>query len=677
MQKRKAIIALLVILAMVLAIMPFKVFAEPAQADLPNLVEIKLRKATNVTINNGEATITYENGTALVTAQGINYAVKHDQQVGMQDGNPIYGDMYYLYTIDTTVTFNLMPNNNYETQRWENGQPQDVTNNTYTMTNLQVGQGKDQEVEFTFEYAGEGGGGEGEEELPGGNSNAIIRVMGGTGSYTDRRYNPDTDTQEEIQVPYAESYINARFNINGGRIQDIPYFGEDEPIPLSSEVNVNYNGEEGDTTVTIGFRSLFLWKYVGKITVNGTDYDIPMNYEDREDWISHYNHQEVGFEIEVSKATDNIYNTAIKLEPVEQVFIGNFLWTSNPEEEYLQTPDGGQQLNDDYIAHSKIEFVKVKYQRNGSTITKKISDLNDLGEQEQGPGQYWHNYNSGDGSIEFGSLTKVNNTPVNYDEGSMVLVDGSEVTLKITPEYGYQVTAFTINGDDVITGDNISEFTFKVRGGNAHIGARVTKVDDDVKSSTAAVTGGEIILGENELDAGTARLSVSDANISEDKVEKFEEEAGNEYEINSILDINLNQVFFKGEGSDNVWTGDKLEDLNSTATVGLALKDKIDPENSVIIHNIHNGTEYETIDIRGYDPETNAIYFPVDSFSSYAIATKTSTAESATDEEIDSKKADGVKTGDTIMIFVGTFLVATLALVMTKRRNKYKIISRH
>lgn len=166
MQKRKAIIALLVILAMVLAIIPFKVFAEPAEADLGILVEIKLRKATNVSINNGEATITYENGTALVTAQGLDCAVKQNQQVGMQDGNPIYGDMYYLYTTDTNVTFNLMPNDNYEAQRWEGGQPQDVTNNTYTMTNLQVGQGKNQEVEFTFENAGGGNGGGGDEEDP-------------------------------------------------------------------------------------------------------------------------------------------------------------------------------------------------------------------------------------------------------------------------------------------------------------------------------------------------------------------------------------------------------------------------------------------------------------------------------------------------------------------------------
>lgn len=51
------------------------------------------------------------------------------------------------------------------------------------------------------------------------------------------------------------------------------------------------------------------------------------------------------------------------------------------------------------------------------------------------------------------------------------------------------------------------------------------------------------------------------------------------------------------------------------------LADTVNPDDIVIIHNIHNGEDFETISVDSYDSEMNTITFKTDSFSTYAIAT--------------------------------------------------------
>ena len=144
-------------------------------------------------------------------------------------------------------------------------------------------------------------------------------------------------------------------------------------------------------------------------------------------------------------------------------------------------------------------------------------------------------------------------------------------------------------------------------------------MDDKVSSSTSAVTNGSIQLGQNEIDTGTVVLSVSDASADEttqngftDTVKNNEDTAG--YEIESILDINLNQVLYKGTET-NVWTN-KMNALTSPAGITLALAE--DYGDVVVIHEKHDDT-YEVIDT-SYDSTTGTISFNTDSFSNYAIA---------------------------------------------------------
>lgn len=679
MRKNKAIIALLIIISMLLAFIPFKVFAEGTPYTITFSVD-------------GDATGYHDGATDTDVVHSIIIDQGHlkidNQYVDPRLESVPNDDSFRGYTLEQisenvvtmtitngeAVVLNFNTANNYMLKDGENNINPDTT----------ISGEKSIKV-FDYVAPQQPGGnpeqpGEGPQQ-PQGNTNAVIRVSGAEGYYTDKRYNPSTGTEENVQVPYSQSYVNSRFSVNDGRVELCAEPGhENDPAPVAIDVPVDFNSESTDTNVTIYFRSLFLWEYKDKVTINNIDYSIPFDYTNREAWLDHYDHQEIVFGISVPKANDNIYNTVVKLQPAEHVFIGNFLWTANPDEEFRFDPQGNKEENDDYVGHSKIELVRVKYKRNGQTITKEKDELYGLGGIDEHGNQFTQ-LSSGDQGVEVGLTEITASDGKKYEEGSMVVTEGAEVTLKIVPDYGYQATSFGINGSDLITGDNISEFTFVIREGNAHIGAKVTAVENDVKSTSNAVTGGELILPDGEISTGTARLSVSDANISEEKQEAFEQQAGDEYEISSILNVGLNQVFYKGNNGSDVWTGEALEELNGEAAVGLALKEKIDPENAVIIHNIHDGEKFETIDIRGYDPDTNAVYFPAKTFSNYAIAVKkdsTTDSTNSTDKTESENEAETVisdnesspKTGDTIVMYSSIFAVAVFGIFVVNKIKK-------
>ena len=263
----------------------------------------------------------------------------------------------------------------------------------------------------------------------------------------------------------------------------------------------------------------------------------------------------------------------------DYMVVGNFLWTYEDENQ-----------GDDYIDHGIMELISVNYK-----------DRDYPPEELNNPGT----------AFEWGQ-----------DEhgGSAVLPVGAVVTVKLIPDYGYQLTSFGINGGNFGTGDELSTFTFEIKPGNAHLGAHFTPVADKVTSSSDIVASGSIALG-SDLSGGSAQLEISDAEdeLSDEKLDAFETAAGN-YTITDYLNLDLYNVYYKGtEDEENVWKNE-VNTLEDDATISVSLADTVNPDNIVIIHNIHNGEEFETIPVDSYDSKTNTITFKTDSFSTYAIA---------------------------------------------------------
>ena len=442
--------------------------------------------------------------------------------------------------------------------------------------------------------------------------------------FEEPKANYDATINLSSSSAYAKSYENAIIDINGYPINDQIEFGE--KLPASNTAHYYYNPSENDGKVRFQFSTLFIDQYVGDIKINGQTFNVKndlLDYSDRTAWLNHYGHQMVTLEVDVDRAST--YDIEVNIAPAEgkNQWIGNFLWTDAEKDKDT----------DLYIGHSTLELVKVEYEL----------DLN-------GDDRY-------DNNEKFVVEAKdVKNDPyIEYNPygevGELVVPEGALCTMKITPEYGYQVVSFGMNGTTIIAEDEVSEFTFPIHKGNFHLGAEVERVEDVVNAKSGKIESGEIKIDSKEIDSGSVVLSVDDVELDDTKTAKFEEAAG-EYTINQYLDIDLDKVVYKGT-ADNVWS-ERIHELKNDATITLKLEQGIDGNNIVIVHNVDDGEEYEIIEIESYDPETNTITFKTNSFSNYAIASKVSEEEEENTEEQNENENNIVVTNDNITLsFVG------------------------
>ena len=232
---------------------------------------------------------------------------------------------------------------------------------------------------------------------------------------------------------------------------------------------------------------------------------------------------------------------------------------------------------------------------------------------------------------------------------------GNKVTFEFIPEYGYQLTSVKANGFDLEPQDTINQYEFTMPDANVHFSAVFTKTSDLVNAESEKVKSGSIKLGNN-LDGGSAVLTVNDVELDSSKIKGFEN-AAKDYSVSTFLDIDLYNVFYKGKAdADDVWS-EKIDELEKEATITIKLENGVNGNDIVIVHNIQDGEEYEIIPTT-YDPKTNTITFKTKSFSNYAIASRTVT---------------NPKTGDKIMIYVSLLGLSIFGFIIISVLRKRKI----
>ena len=344
-----------------------------------------------------------------------------------------------------------------------------------------------------------------------------------------------------------------------------------------------YDTEEGDETVTFTFATLFI-NVINSVTINGQTTNFENTFETQK---ARYAGQFVQYEVVADKADTYVISSVASEASREQVPIGNFLWDNDD--------NSTEAFGDDIIGHGTIEFVSVKYE--GETYT-----LEDFGE-ELGP------------LFDFTNSDTEDNT-----NGGMVLPVGAEVTLRLTPEAGYQLTNFGINGGEFEAQENVGEYTFEILPGNGHLAATFTAVDDEVNAESDAVAEGTIEFGgeEESMSVGTARLDVADATALTDEEKAAFRDQVEGYEMKNFLNISLYNTVLKAQTGDSWDT--EVEELEHDATITLTLEEGVDGNDIVIVHRKDDGT-FEIIETT-YDPVTNTISFKTNSFSPYAIASR-------------------------------------------------------
>lgn len=478
----------------------------------------------------------------------------------------------------------------------------------------------------------------GDEPEPQGDTDATLRLRGGDGEWT----------RGDDVFSYAETYPEVSVSINGGWFwrAPVPVNEMGEPVvPEYIEDTYIYYSDPEDETVDMTFETLWHYRLVDTIVINGTSYTVAdyINYDDQEDWWNHYSGQTVGFMIEgVAKA--DVYDITVKArerltDQGEQDWAGNFLWTADPEQEwekdcyfdgeqdvceYRLDDEGNRIPGRDYIGHSSLSLVAVEYTVGNTTYACNADTLIcawwPVDDEENVESCSLEDPECAVPYIEFNSGNG------EYDDGSLVIPAGASVTMRIIPDYGYQVMNVNMVGGVETNDDGVGEFTFTVPGGAAYFVADVVEMEDTVVADAEAVTDGAIDLGDGQttIDHGTAQLEVNDVDLSDEDIAGFEDAAG-DYNISTYLDISLYNITCKGgetcdRNATDAWV-DQIHDLNEAATITLQLADDVDGNEIVIVHQKHDGT-YEVIPTI-YDPVAHTLTFTTSSFSNYAIASKT------------------------------------------------------
>ena len=585
--------------------------------------KIRLNGVTSLqNVDNADTVVgTYEHGTVTITGSGL-----------YSDGND---QIYALGDITVTAT----PSEGYTADLWENGSDLHTATKAYnniTATDIKTIDGMFNENQSNPNLNNNPNNNQG-------NTTANVTVSAGNGTYKIKKYVPEEGKQKEVDVAYDDE---TDFYINGSM--------------WNHENNITYNSNSQDTSVKFTFETLWINRYYDNIVINGVSYNVSdyLDFDDRDQWlIANHGSQILSFDIPNVPKADS-YNIVVKHgENNGKRYFATFLWTADP----------AQANGHDYIGHAKLDFVKAVYEVQGTTYTV-TGDQVESNLVHEGN---FDNYHSQDGFLTYGTTSGVN-----FDDGSLTLPGGALVTMRVVPEYGYQVTSVNGGNNFTTTESGVSEFTVRVEEGTAgYFQAEVTKVDDEVLANSQKVSSGSVEIANGEIDSGTVRLSVDDVQLSPDKINDFEDAVGSNYKINSYLDINLNNVLYKGS-ADDVWSK-QIHHLDNEALITLKLEDGIDINDIVIVHNIDNGDKFEIIKIDSYDPKTNTITFRTKSFSNYAIAKKTSgkNAESTSTNKITS--TTNPKTIDNIISYIIVLIISLFGLTYTGLALGKKVKASH
>ena len=265
------------------------------------------------------------------------------------------------------------------------------------------------------------------------------------------------------------------------------------------------------------------------------------------------------------------------------------------------------------------------------------------------------------GSIAIIGIKDADGTPVELKDidqsashGYGWIVPGSEITLRVTPKYGYQLDSITINGQSLTPSADTSTYTYTMPDANVHICGIFTKKEDQTELKTDKVKNALIQLAENEITSGNSRLTIKDAVLTQQQQEAFEK-AGMEIEfhdwgtedeiIAGYFDIKLAQILYKNSAAD-LWVND-IAALKNPAKVSLQLGTNLEVEGNdlIVIHENSDGT-YEVIPA-SFDSATKTVMFQTQGFSNYAVAYKkseTTTEDSTKETTTESTTEDPSKT---------------------------------
>lgn len=167
-----------------------------------------------------------------------------------------------------------------------------------------------------------------------------------------------------------------------------------------------------------------------------------------------------------------------------------------------------------------------------------------------------------DGRIEHGTaeIIKINgqdvsqmtfsnfaNNPGDKSGGHLAVKRDDVVTIKLIPDYGYQLSGASINGVTLAPQAEVSTFTFTMPDTNVHFKGIFKQTQDEINTSGTKVFSASVENGANAAPSGNLRLTVEDSDANTTNALAQVENAVSAEAVNLTLD----QIVSKGNG--NSW----------------------------------------------------------------------------------------------------------------------------
>ena len=139
------------------------------------------------------------------------------------------------------------------------------------------------------------------------------------------------------------------------------------------------------------------------------------------------------------------------------------------------------------------------------------------------------------------------NNPGDEKGGHIAVEAGKQVTVRLTPEYGYQLKGVSLNGGVTLAPqDEVSTFTFTMPDTNVHFKGIFTQTQDEIKTSGTKVSSASVENGANAAPSGNLRLTVEDSDANTTNALAQVENAVSAEAVNLTLD----QIVSKGDGTN-------------------------------------------------------------------------------------------------------------------------------
>lgn len=139
------------------------------------------------------------------------------------------------------------------------------------------------------------------------------------------------------------------------------------------------------------------------------------------------------------------------------------------------------------------------------------------------------------------------NNPGDEKGGHIAVEAGKQVTVRLTPDYGYQLKGVSLNGGVTLAPqEEVSTFTFTMPDTNVHFKGIFTPTSDEIKTSGTKVNDASVENGANAVPSGNLRLTVADSNADTTNALAQVENAVSAEAVNLTLD----QIVSKGDGTN-------------------------------------------------------------------------------------------------------------------------------